>query len=159
VSDIAAEAASAYSTHGVLTFVIGLPGSTESTINHIAQAGGTTQGIFIVSDNAQQELVAALNTIRGSTLACEYLVPSEVDGQPVNPDLVNVVYTPSGGGDPVLIGQVQGPAACTPDKGGWYYDNPDAPTRLTFCPSTCAALQAAAGAKVDILIGCSTIPV
>ena len=159
VSNISAEAQAAYSSHGVLTFVIGLPGSTESTINHIAQAGGTGQGIFIVSDNAQAELVAALNHIRGSTVACEYLVPSEVNGQPVDPDLVNVVYTPGGGGDPVLIGQVQGKEACTPDKGGWYYDNPVAPTRLTFCESTCTAMQAEPGAKVDILIGCSTIPV
>jgi len=154
---IAAEAAAAYASHGVLTFAIGLEGAYESTIDDIALAGGTGVGLFIGADQAQQKLVDALNHIRGSTVACDFVVPSEVDGQPVNPDLVNVVYTPPGG-DPVLVGQVAGEGACTPDKGGWYYDNPDSPTRLTFCDSTCAAMQSELGAKVDILLGCTSVP-
>jgi hypothetical protein len=159
VSAIASLAGEAHTTYGVLTFVIGLEGSSEATINHIAQAGGSGQGLFIGPNNAQEALVAALNQIRASTVACEFVVPATVDGQPVNPGLVNVVFTPSGGGAPVLIGQVANSESCTPDKGGWYYDNPASPTRLTFCASTCAAMQADAGAKVDIMLGCSTVPI
>jgi len=157
VSAIAELAADAYETHGVLTFAIGLEGSFESTVDHIAEAGGG-QGFFIGSGNAQEDLLAALNEIRGSTVACEYVVPSEVDGQAVNPALVNVFYTPGGSGSAVLLGQVPGLGACTEGKGGWFYDNPAAPTRIIFCPSTCAAVQADTGAKIEVLLGCSTVP-
>jgi len=85
-------------------------------------------------------------------------MPATVEGQPVKKDYVNVFYTSGTGGDPMLIGHVPSKDACTPDKGGWFYDNPDAPTRIIFCDSTCVAVQSSAGAKVEVVIGCTSVP-
>jgi hypothetical protein len=143
---------------GVLTFAIGLEGSSESLMNGIASAGGTGQGIFVGTANAEQELVAALNSIRESAIACEYQLPDSVDGQDVDPEKVNVLYMPQGTGDPITIGQVPSESHCTAEVGGWYYDDPLDPKSIIFCPSTCDAIRTDVNAEIEILIGCETIP-
>jgi hypothetical protein len=47
-------------------------------------------------------------------------------------------------------------ADCT-NAGGWYYDNPAAPTKVILCPATCMTVQADSNAKVDVQFGCDTI--
>jgi len=143
---------------GVLTFAIGLEGSSESLMNGIANAGGTGQGIFVGTANAEQELVAALNSIRESTIACEYQLPETIEGQEVDPEEVNVLYTPQGTGDPITIGQVPSVSDCTDELGGWYYNDPLAPTSIIFCPSTCDAIRTDLDAEIELVIGCETIP-
>ena len=158
-SYLSGAAASAYGSHGALTFAIGLEGSNESLMNAIAAAGGTGQGYYIGPNaDVQTELVAALDEIRDATLACEYQVPSDVNGEPLEPTHVNVLYTPQGSSTSVTIGQVAGHESCTADKGGWYYDNAAAPTKIIFCASTCTEIQAASGGKVELVFGCETIP-
>lgn len=151
-------ASDAYNQSGVLTFAIGLEGSSETLMDHLASAGGTGSGVFIGAGNAQEELVAALNGIRDTTVACEYVLPTEVDGHPVIPSQVNVFYSAGGTGEAVAIGQVPNAGACTTDKGGWYYDDPASPTRILFCDSTCTGLRSDENAVVEILVGCTTIP-
>lgn len=151
-------ASSAYLDHDIVTFAIGLEGSNEALMDAIAQAGGTNGGYFIGSSDVQTELVEALNAIRDSFIACEYEVPVMVDGDAVDPTKVNVLYTPQGASEPVTIGQVANAGACTDAIGGWYYDNPSAPTMITFCEATCAALQADLGGQLELLFGCATIP-
>ncbi len=143
---------------GVLTFAIGLEGSSESLMNGIASAGGTGQAIFVGTENAQQELLDALDAIRETAIACEYQLPDTVEGQAVDPEKVNVLYRPQGTGDPLTIGQVPSEGHCTEQLGGWYYDDPLDPTRIIFCPSTCEAVRADADAVIEIIIGCETIP-
>ena len=41
-------------------------------------------------------------------------------------------------------------------RDGWHYDDESAPTVVHACPSTCARIQAAQSANVDILFGCDT---
>jgi hypothetical protein len=41
---------------------------------------------------------------------------------------------------------------------GRFYDNEAAPARVVACPATCARIQAAKRAQVDILFGCETAP-
>jgi hypothetical protein len=41
--------------------------------------------------------------------------------------------------------------------GGWYYDNPAAPTKVTLCPQTCGPLQMTANSKVQVLYGCPRV--
>jgi hypothetical protein len=83
-------------------------------------------------------------------------MPSSSNGQEIDPTKVNVEYTP-GGGMPQTLGQVQDEAHCT--NGGWYYDDPVAPTTITLCPETCQVIQADDQAKIRIVLGCATKPV
>jgi hypothetical protein len=151
-------ASGALSSHDILTFAIGLEGSNETLMNAIAVAGGTSGGYFIGTSNVQQHLVEALNEIRDGFIACEYQVPDEFDGEAIDPTKVNVLYTPAGASEPITIGQVADRNSCNPATGGWYYDDPINPTKLTFCDLTCDALQADVGGELELLFGCTTIP-
>ena len=67
---------------------------------------------------------------------------------------VNVKYTPKGQMEiPIL--HVAKPGDCGM-KGGWYYDNPNQPTKIIMCPSTCDTLKKDSTGKVDVLFGCET---
>jgi hypothetical protein len=154
--DIAAYAAAVYASDDVLTFAVGLQGSGEGTMNTIAAAGGTNMGIFIGSNNAAAELLAALKAIQESVVSCTFAMPEPTDpDNPIDPKLVNVTYTEGGAGSPQTIKQVQDASQCTA-AGGWFYDDPLKPTSIELCPTTCAAVQADTAAKINIVIGCKT---
>ena len=153
IDDIAQLAADALADHNVATYAVGLEGSAEAQMNQIAEAGGTGQGIFIGSGDAQAELLAALKAIQGSQVSCVFAMPEGEPGAPVDPNKVNVNYT-SGSSDTETIGQVSGASDC--QNGGWYYDDALNPSTITLCPSTCATVQADPGAKMEILLGCAT---
>ena len=65
----------------IRTFVIGVfqAGDTGSVnnVNAIAQAGGTSQGVFIDTEGeVETEFVEALRAIRSGTLACQFQIPA-----------------------------------------------------------------------------------
>lgn len=155
VSQIASIAGAA-NAQGVQTFTVGLQGSGTSTLNQIAMAGGTTQGFFIGNGNAEAELIAALEAIRGKAIACELQIPTPTNGQTFDPTQVNVDFTP-GGGTEKTVGHVDTQANCGAN-GGWYYDNATAPTKIILCPTTCDGVQGDSAGKLDIVLGCDTIP-
>ena len=158
VSNIAALAATTLASNGVLTYAVGLVGATPMTMTSIATAGGT-QAIFIGNGNASADLITALKAIQGSQVSCTFQMPTMgAMGETIDPKLVNVNYTPGDGSPAVTFGQVDNQAACTAQKGGWFYDNPSKPTTITLCPSTCTSVQADEKAKIDILLGCATKP-
>ncbi len=157
IGDIAQLAADAFANNGVRTYAIGLTGSQQRDINQIARAGGTESGIFVSDgDGTQQQLLDALGDIRGEVLDCDFAVPTAKPGVEVNLNLVNVNFTPSGGGAPSTLAQVGDAAACS-DRAGWYYDDPANPSRIILCPSSCTTVTADAMAKLDILLGCATV--
>jgi len=156
VDHIAKEASDAFTGAGVMTFAVGLAGSNQGTMDKIAVGGHTTQGFFIGNGNAKADLLAALKAIQQSSLGCAYAMPVADAGQTVDPTRVNVTFTPSGGAAETL-GQVSGAAACSA-AGGWYYDDPAKPATITLCPTTCQTVQADMGAKMQIVLGCTTHP-
>jgi hypothetical protein len=155
IDHIAALASDALAANGTRTYAIGLTGSREADMDAIAEAGGTMQGIF-VSDgaNAQQELLAALGAIRGQVLDCDFPMPQPKPGIDVDPNLINVNYTPSGGAQTTLT-QVANADACGAGQ-SWYYDNVAAPTRIILCKSTCDTITSDTMASLQILLGCAT---
>jgi len=157
-SYIVSLAQNAFANSKIYTFAIGLEGSKEQLMDDIAAAGGTTDGFFIGNTDIQTDFLAALSAIRESMVACEFLMPESDGGKPIDPNRVNVIYTPGNGSEPTVIGQVSGVGACTADKGGWYYDDPVNPTTVILCPGTCTGIQADENAKIEILLGCETIP-
>jgi len=152
---IAALAATALADAGVRTYAIGLTGSQEADMDQIALAGGTTKGIFISDGvNTKQELLDALAAIRGQVLDCDFAMPLPKPGVAIDKALINVNYTPTGG-TKVTLPQVTDAGAC-PASGGWYYDNPAAPTRILLCKSSCDQVTVDTKASLDILLGCAT---
>src|SRR5262249_14585539 len=75
----------------------------------------------------------------GLELSCTFAIPPPPDGEALDPSKVNFVYTPAGG-SPMTIANVGSMAGCGAG-GGWYYDNPTAPTQIIVCPATCTTLQ------------------
>jgi hypothetical protein len=131
-------------------------GSSLGVLNGIAAAGGTGQAFLIDTNaNAQQAFLDALNEIQGAALPCAYQIPDPPEGEDLDFNQVNVQYTPGDGGQPVIIGKVDGEAACGPN-GGWYYDNPAAPAQILLCPATCDIVSADTDGVVDVVFGCAT---
>jgi len=156
VAAIAGLAGDASATAGVLTYAIGMDGANKTQLDQIAALGKTDAAIVIGKGKVNSELVAALKKIKKTQIACAFAMPQPADvGSSVDPGEVNVNYT-SGIGALSTIGQVPGASACG-SGGGWYYDDPEAPTLITLCPSTCDEVQADPDAKIDILLGCATV--
>jgi hypothetical protein len=152
-------AADALATSGVTTYAIGLTtmnggGVSQADMNGLAMAGGTTEAFFVSdSATAAAELTATLNAIRGMAIACDFPLPtSTTSGMAIDPMLINVNYTPSGGTE-VELGLVPSAADCGTEQ-AWYYDNPANPTRILLCPSACNTVTADSGAAISILAGC-----
>jgi hypothetical protein len=149
-------AADALAADGIRTYAIGLTGSQEPDMDQIAKAGGTTKGIFVADGaNTQKELLDALGAIRGQVLDCDFPMPEPKAGMTVNPAQINVNFTPSSGTKSTLL-QVPNEAACT-GATGWYYDDPQKPTRIQLCKATCDAVTADPMAALEILLGCDTV--
>jgi hypothetical protein len=146
----AAQAAAA----SIPTYVIGIGNVTN--LDMIAAAGGTKTA-FIVSTTNPQQTVAdfqkALSTIKGSALSCEYTVPAAPQGQSIDFNKINVVYTSSSGAQTVLPYNKD----CSGNGQGWHYDNPASPTKIEICPGSCTSIMADTGAKIDVELGCDTL--
>jgi len=134
-----------------LTDVVGAGDAQEQLLVTVASSGGTNTAFFIGSANAEAELLAALLSIQGQQIACELTIPDEDD---IDPEKVNVSFTPDGAPEET-IPQVPDAAGCGP-SGGWYYDDPSSPTKITLCDATCEDIQGQSG-ELALVLGCETI--
>jgi hypothetical protein len=146
--------ASAMGMPPIRTYVLGV-GPNLNNLNQIAVAGGT-QKAYLVESGGSADLITALNDIRKSALTCDYQIPI-IMGKPLDLNLVNIkvrVGPPPSGEQ--QIGRVDGLGACGA-QGGWYFDNPSAPTRIQLCPTTCDPLLKTTGSGLTVLIGCRVV--
>jgi hypothetical protein len=164
--------------NGVTTYAVGLTGSDFTFLDQVAMQGGaedcdTTVDTYAcdVTGGAGM-LVDALAKIRDTVttvtthtvtstmtvetpLPCEWSIPETPPTQTFDQEKVNVQLTAPSSGETVL-GKVDGEDACA--EKGWYYDDPKKPERIVACPETCELIEGTAGATVDILLGCKTVP-
>ena len=136
------------------TYVIGV-GSALDSLNALAVAGGTSSAFIISTANAGsvgQSFAAAMESIRGASLACEYSIPAAPDGKTLDFNKVNIQFTPNGGAAKTLPYS----ADCA-NKGGWRYDDAKAPTKILLCDGACDTAKADANGKIDVLLGCQTV--
>lgn len=155
INDVANIAADAFS-QDIVTYAVGLQGSQMGDMNQVAQAGGSMQAYFIGNGNAEQDLLLALQDIRGKSIGCELTLPETMGGEEIDPSQVNVVFTPSNGA-PQTLGNVADESLCTSAQ-GWYYDDPANPTKIMLCPAACDLVSGDTTGKLDIQLGCATIP-
>jgi hypothetical protein len=156
VQDSANIAAAGLSQNGIQTFVIGV-GSSLTSLNQIAQAGGSGQAYIVdAGGNTQQQFAEALAKIHGAALPCDFHIPT--DGQS-DPGKVNISFTSTANPNPTTVPRTADMTAGTcPTDGSpaWHYDNPAAPTSAVLCAGTCTGLKEVS-ARVDFIIGCPTV--
>jgi hypothetical protein len=139
------------SAQHIRTFVIGVGDVAKFNLDNYARSGGTGRAFLTDSGDITRTFVEALGNIRNRDLACQYQIPTPPEGMKLDPAKVQVVYTPATGG-PEEVPSVDGLGACANNvNGGWYYDYPANPSKISVCPCTCARLQAG---KVDVRLGC-----
>jgi len=161
------EAAKAYGEEGVRTFVVGSPGSEDALepLSEMATNGGTArEGCSDVgptychfdmtqSEDFQEDLRKALVDIVGQTLSCEYEVPEPPDGQLLDPDLVNVLFTDGEGDRHELPKNLDGDGC----EVGWHYS--DDGDQVVLCDDTCDLVRSDTKARLDVVFGCETVTV
>ncbi len=167
-SSVAAAQAGASGTPPIKTFVLGV-GPSLANLDQIAVAGGTQKAYLISGTNVAQQVVNALNTIRGTIsktvtktvtkvvpipLDCEWVMPAPSGSRDQDPTKVNVNFLT--GGALTQLGRVPSKEECANFQNGWFYDDPANPTKIIACPNTCDAIKASTDGKIDILVGCDT---
>jgi hypothetical protein len=136
---------------GVATYVVGLAGVDQAKANLIANAGGTGSAILVGTTNVAVEFQNALAKVAGEAIPCSYDVPAEVVSGEIQLGKVNVEVSPSSG-MPFTLPYDQD---CS--SGGWFYDDPGAPTEIELCPAACNALKADNGGSIQVVLGCNAI--
>ncbi len=151
VSNVSFEVAKAAAT--IPTYVIGV-GSDLSSLDMIAQSGGTTAPTLVSvgdADQTKSDFLTALEQIRGLVLSCDFAIPSPPAGQTLDYKSVNVLFTPSSGAAEQLLYD----SACSTGV-GWRYDDPTAPTKIELCPGSCTDVRQDHGGRMDVIFGCAT---
>jgi hypothetical protein len=174
-------AADAYDNFEVMTFAIGMDGANFDLLDLIGQAGHadctpdpadltwacnvSTGGMtFLEALNLIREVTTELRTVTQTktemqiqALECEWEIPEPPEGEEFNRDKVNVEFTDTGlDADKQIFGRVDSADECGSNL-GWYYDDPNDPTRLIACEQACSTIQASETGKLNILLGCGTV--
>jgi hypothetical protein len=146
--------ARAAAAQGLLTFVIGV-GPQLDNLNAIAAAGGTSGAYLVEGVDVQTQFLKALQSIQGAAarLSCAYAIPAPPSGQTLDPSKVNVEVTSAS--NTTTLGQVADRARCDA-RGGWYYDDPRAPTQIQLCDASCASINSGGPTQVAVSFGCRT---
>lgn len=165
VSDVAAVAANAAKTSpglpSIRTFTVGMPGASFGSLNQISKAGGAPNAFNVgTGPGAQQALVDALDEIRNGVISCEYTLPVPPPSEGVlDLESVSLEFTAGKNDAPVTIRKVADASKCGATTGGYYYDDPDTPSRVVLCPASCTQVRGGTlDAKVDLVFGCITKP-
>ncbi len=140
-------------TPSIKTYVIGIDPDTtmKANLNSWAAASGTT-AFDVATSGGSSQFLQAMKNIQSSALGCKYNMPT-TDAGIIDPNKVNVEYTPGGTKTAQSLPKVSGAGACG-NSAGWYYDNNQTPTTITLCKASCDTVQADSGAKVAVNLGC-----
>jgi von Willebrand factor type A domain len=139
---------------GIATYVLGV-GPFLDNLQQIAQAGGTDHAYLIGDQDVEQQVLQALNAIRGdASIPCELKLPEPTGGTGLDYGLVNVAYQDSSCAL-TRIYNVPSDASCDGVEGGWYYDDPTAPTSVKLCGASCDRVSGPGG-RLAFTVGCET---
>lgn len=133
----------------ITTFVVGI--GEVSNLKRVAEAGGSNNAFFVNDcPTAVADLTTSLKRVANSPALCGFDIPEPPLGQTIDPDEVNVVFTPKNG-TPEIIYKMPNSGNC--GSGGWYYDNNNEPTEIRVCPETCSMFG---GGTIEIVVGCES---
>lgn len=150
---------------GIRTFVIGSPGSegTRDVLSQLAVVGGTAAAGCSPSgpnychfDMTSEPdlaggLAEALDAIATQLRSCEYPIPAPPAGEELDPNRVNVLYTPPDG-TAVTIARDPSASEC---QEGWQY-SPEGDS-IVLCGRSCEQVRTDGTGTVEVLFGCETV--
>lgn len=119
----------------------------------ITDTGGAS-GIICEDDWTDVFMAIQAAVVAGSQVSCQINIPQPSDGSSIDPSSVSVKYLAGGVAPGTILTQVSSEGACDA-SGGWYYDDPNAPTMISLCPASCGEVQADDAASVKIDLGCA----
>ena len=156
---------------GIRTYVVGMDGAEFSTLEEIAQGGGTQphpQTVGTVSNTCGNGaascqhwnvgngdpavFAAALQAIQTHAVACSHAIPKPAPGSSPQMSTLEVLTQAGSASTLTALPQVASASQCA--GAGYYLDNPAAPTSVELCPASCKAIQADALAKVQVKLSC-----
>jgi len=141
---------------GVKTYVLGV-GPELANLNQIAAAGATDTAYLVGNQDVSTNVLSALNAIRGAAIPCDLEIPPANPGQPLDFSQVNVLVGKTDCSVPLSpVYYVSDEGQCDGSTGGWYYDDPSAPTHVKLCGATCAQVSQP-DATLRFSVGCQTL--
>jgi hypothetical protein len=141
---------------GASIYVLGV-GPNLSNLNQIAAAGGSDHAYLVDGGDVSNQVLDALNVIRGAALPCGFEIPPAPDGQSLDFNRVNVVRTDGDGTRHALV-NVSSSVDCDAQAAGWYYDPPDAPRRISLCDAACRDVKAQSlHGAIEFALGCQIV--
>jgi hypothetical protein len=139
---------------GIATYVLGV-GPFLDNLQQIAQAGGTDHAYLIGDQDVEQKVLQALDSIRNAaSIPCELKIPEPTGGTALDYGLVNVAYQDSSCALSTIYNVPDAPS-CDAAAGGWYYDDPAAPSSVKLCGASCDRVSAPGG-RLAFTVGCET---
>lgn len=169
IDDLAALIAAHYAQTGLRTFIIGMEGASEDSLEQLAMAGGAELHddycgsltppchYWNVGTGDGTALADALQAIiaQSTPLGCEFPLADiqPPDGRVLDTSTINIALTTSS--ETTTIARAASVAECPVGAHAWYYDAPDNPSMIHMCPETCSLVTAAeGGAHLNIVGGC-----
>jgi hypothetical protein len=148
--------AAATATPPVTTFVVGV-GAELTALDAIAAAGGGAPKAFLVDTGQDLEFTfsQALDQIRKQAFDCEFPIPTPAPGLMIDYTKVNVSFVTMTM-EPFVYVVNQAGCAKNPSD-GWYYDDPNKPTKVVLCSETCDRIRMSSAGKVEVTFGCDTV--
>jgi hypothetical protein len=156
VSELVSLAKAAFETEPkVRTVVVGLNSQQGlGNLDQVANAGGSHQAFLIDGGNISDAFANAMLSIVSTPVQCSFDLPKSSDPKvALDAALFNVSYTPSATGVAEPVAKLNNLGDCPINQNqGWYYDSPEAPTKIFVCPGTCSRFPEG---SVELLYGCA----
>jgi len=138
------------------TFVIAV-GQNLAPLQAVATAAGTQLITVDTNEDVQEQFGKALQAIRKSAIGCAYDIPPAPAGQSIDYTRVNVGYRKTVDSPSESLPFVGNAAGCAASPRGWYYDNPQRPTKVIACNGVCEDALNQDNPRIDVVFGCKTI--
>ncbi len=124
----------------------GSPVYVDASASGGSSAEATCEGYDVSATTVDASVlgvcVSTVLTVVANALAvnpCTWPLPAPPDGSAIDPDLTQLFYLPNAGGTRELP-QAGSWSGCSSVIGGWYFDDPMAPTLIQLCACTCAMM-------------------
>lgn len=173
-------AQSTYDNYDIRTFTVGMQGDTDFVLlNNIALWGGSDctpndpstyacdvrPGSGVTLLEAFENIREFVTTLEQRTETrieistkiseCDWGIPQPPESETFDKNMVNVVFSQPNESD-MTIPRVDDSDDCQNVDQGWYYDDPNNPTKLIACEQTCNIVTSVEGGLIDIQFGCET---
>jgi hypothetical protein len=90
----------------------------------------------------------ASSVVQSVPIACDIPFPTPPAGKTIDPNTIQLDYTPGGGGSVEQLAQVKDASACSASS-FWVEGQ-----TIHLCPAACSKVNATPGGSVDVRFGC-----